>query len=261
MEEGGLLPSDVAVAQRSILNEIKALRTEVITQTQSIDALNKALSALEGESNQNAAAIMHIQGQLCSLAKHLAGQRLEERFEALHCEVSSELHYLRSLLLPSSLPGPSSSHCLPSISSPPSPHVPPQIQPGLSQIAQELYHSRRILWEQIGELREEVHDIHHQLNCQREDMQRRLTEKSKDQCMERMMDSCLESEALHGADMSQIQSSLKKITISKGKAPKKSGRVFKPLTPKASLIAPDSDDSSTNLVANGKKETSPTTRK
>ncbi|KAL2101016.1 hypothetical protein ACEWY4_002777 [Coilia grayii] len=246
-----------------------------------------ALAAVAAESNQNAAAIMHIQGilfpqivlshthklcnwllknvnitaaQLCHLAKHLAGQRLEERFEALHCEVSSELHYLRTLLLPSSSPGPSSSLCLPSMSKPHSIH--PQNQPGLSHIAQELYHSRRILWEQIGALREEVHDIQHQLS--KEDMQRRLTERfSKDQVRDAVMlafvyEICL---VLYRADISQLQKSLKKITISKGKAPKKSGRVFKPLT-KSSLIS-DSDDSSTQLGMTARKaikEISPTAR-
>ncbi|XP_041942945.1 uncharacterized protein LOC121705786 isoform X1 [Alosa sapidissima] len=250
-----------ALVRPSVLDEMQALRAQISTQAWSIDSLSKTLSALQTESNQNTAAIAQIQAELFNLAKHLSGQRLEERFEALHCEVSSELHYLRSLLLPSSSPGPSSV-CLPS-SSKPYP-VNNQSQAGLSHLAQELYHSRRILWEQIGELRKEMHDIQYQLNYQREDVQRKLTERCyNDRCMESVISCCMEKDdTLHrsqnGADISQLQKSLQKITISKGKAPIKPRRVFKPIT------TSDSDDSSTHLAVmslNIKKEMIPTARR
>ncbi|XP_062387113.1 uncharacterized protein LOC134076125 [Sardina pilchardus] len=271
-EESGMstskcLQPSCAGGRPSVLDEMQALRTQISTQAWCIDSLNKTLSALQAESNQNTAAITQIQAELCNLTKHLSGQRLEERFEALHCEVSSELHYLRSLLLPSSSPGPSSV-CLPSSSK--SHPVNPQSQAGLSHLAQELYHSRRILWEQIGDLREEMHDIQYQLNHQREDVQQKLTERcSNDRCMESVTGCCMEKdETLHrsqdGADISQLQKSLQRVAISKGKAPKKPGRVFKPKTTRSLLTTSDSEESSTQLAVtslNIKKEVIPTARR
>ncbi|KAK6311844.1 hypothetical protein J4Q44_G00175080 [Coregonus suidteri] len=117
-----------------------------------------------------------------------------------------------------------------------------QRQAAINHISQELYHSRRVLWEQIAELREEVHNIHGLLKKQRDETMRRLTEKyCKDMCLERMIDSCqMKDDTLRlqrpqdmlrsnaRSDVSELQNKLQTITISKGKAPKKTGQRVMP---------------------------------
>eukprot|EP00063_Salmo_salar_P074176 XP_014049011.1 PREDICTED: uncharacterized protein LOC106601363 isoform X7 [Salmo salar] len=182
-----------------------------------------------GASQESLRDVERIRSEVETQAKHL-----EERFEGLRCEVSTELHYLRSLL--------SHSPCsCPTLQASCSSTHPSDIQrqAAINHISQELYHSRRVLWEQIAELREEVHNIHGLLKKLRDETMRRLTEKyCKDMCLGRMIDSyqmkddtlklqrpqdMLRSNAR--SDVSELQNKLQTITISKGKAPNKTGKI------------------------------------
>ncbi|KAL7850677.1 hypothetical protein SRHO_G00200260 [Serrasalmus rhombeus] len=120
-----------------------------------IDSLSKTVAVLEAERSQTVSALSHLQAELHNIARQRKGQNLEKRFEALRFEVITELHYLQSLLLPWPGLGP----CCPSASCSSLHPTELRNQAAMNHISQELYHSWRILWEQIGELRKAVHRI------------------------------------------------------------------------------------------------------
>ncbi|XP_036445862.1 uncharacterized protein LOC118821386 [Colossoma macropomum] len=140
--------------------DIERLRAEIDLQAKVIDSLSKTIAVLEAERSQTVSALSHLQAGLYDMARQLKGQNLEKRFEALRFEVTTELHYLRSLLLPWPGLGP----CCPSTSCSSLHPTKLRNQAAINHISQELYHSRRILWEQIGELRKAVHRIQVQLS-------------------------------------------------------------------------------------------------
>ncbi|XP_062310312.1 transcription elongation factor 1 homolog isoform X1 [Osmerus eperlanus] len=164
---------------------------------------------------------------------------MEERFQALRWEMSTELQYLRSLL--TTCPAHSS---ITRTSE-------PQRQAAIENLTQELHHSRKLLWEQISVLREEILSIYGLLKCHRDETQRRLLQSHcKDMCLERLIDSLQKQEVelrppqwptdttKHRMDVSELQSKLQVVAISKGKAPKKKGL----LTAKAEPIPSDSEE-------------------
>ncbi|KAI4881314.1 hypothetical protein NFI96_029936, partial [Prochilodus magdalenae] len=139
--------------------DIERLRSKIDLQAKAIDSLSESVAILKAERTQTGSVLSYLQAELLDVARQLKGQCLEERFEALRCEVTTELHYLPSLLLPS----PGLDPCCPSASC--SRLHPTEIcnQAAINHISQKLYHSQRILWEQIRELREAVHRIQRQL--------------------------------------------------------------------------------------------------
>ncbi|KAM9473267.1 uncharacterized protein ACWYII_008208 isoform 3-T3 [Salvelinus alpinus] len=216
------------------LRDVERIRSEVKTQAKTIDSLCKTLFMHEAERTQNLNTMAVLQSEVRHLAAHVAAQHFEERFEGLGCEVSTELHYLRSLM--------SHSPCsCPTLQASCSSTHPSDIQrqAAINHISQELYHSRRVLWEQIAELREEVHNFHGLLKKLRDETMRRLTEKyCKDMCLESRIDSYqMKDDTLKlqrpqdmlrsnlRSDVSELQNKSQTITISKGKAPNKTGKI------------------------------------
>ncbi|XP_023869025.1 uncharacterized protein [Salvelinus sp. IW2-2015] len=255
------LPAEVAVgeSQESLRDVVEKIRSEVETQAKTIDSLCKTLFMHEAERTQNLNTMAVLQSEVNHLAAHVAAQHLEERFEGLRCEVYTELHYLRSLL--------SHSPCsCPTLQASCSSTHPSDIQrqAAINHISQELYHSRRVLWEQIAELREEVHNIHGLLKKLRDETMRRLTEKyCKDMCLERMIDSYqMKDDALKlqrpqdmlrsnaRSDVSELQNKLQTITISKGKAPNKTGRTER-IGQRVMPANSDSDEGQSGTCAKG----------
>ncbi|XP_038847391.1 uncharacterized protein LOC120046323 [Salvelinus namaycush] len=248
----------VGESQESLRDVVERIRSEVETQAKTIDSLCKTLFMHEAERTQNLNTMAVLQSEVNHLAAHVA-QHLEERFEGLRCEVYTELHYLHSLL--------SHSPCsCPTLQASCSSTHPSDIQrqAAINHISQELYHSRRVLWEQIAELREEVHNIHGLLKKLRDETMRRLTEKyCKDMCLERMIDSYqMKDDALKlqrpqdmlrsnaRSDVSELQNKLQTITISKGKAPNKTGRTER-IGQRVMPANSDSDEGQSGTCAKG----------
>ncbi|KAL6477074.1 hypothetical protein MHYP_G00155730 [Metynnis hypsauchen] len=231
--------------------DIERLRAEIDLQAKVIDSLSKTVAVLEAERSQTVSALLHLQAELHNMARQQKGQNLEKRFEALRFEVTTELHYLQSLLLP----WPGLSPCCPSASCSSLHPIELRNQAAVNHISQELYHSQRILWEQIEELRKAVHRIQLQLKLHREDILKRQTESHhKDMSIERMIDTCQsqdvsiqkllrQNDAVRvRSNVSEIQTKLQNLVISKGKAPKKTGCGMKTI-PRPLLPSSDSDES------------------
>ncbi|XP_046893993.1 transcription elongation factor 1 homolog isoform X1 [Hypomesus transpacificus] len=230
-------PAEHVESQETLTELVHRLRTDVEKQAETIGTLVQTLALNAEERTQNVNTIAVLQDNVRHLARHLAAQHMEERFQALRCEMSTELQYLRSLL--TSFPA----HC--SIT------PEPQRQAAIENLTHELHHSRKLLWEQISVLREEVFNMYGLLKCHRDETQRRLLQSHcKDMCLERLIDSLQKQEAAlrpaqwptdttkHRMDVSELQSKLQVVAISKGKAPKKKGL----LAAKAKPIPSDSEE-------------------
>ncbi|XP_071391145.1 transcription elongation factor 1 homolog isoform X1 [Centroberyx affinis] len=214
-------PLPLAVEEEEPLRDIvENLRSEVENQAKTIDFLNKTMATYEAERIQIHTCIALLQAELQRLASSLAAQQLEERFEALRCDVTTELYYLHSALAHSSHSAPCSSI---------------QRDAAIHHISQELYHRGNVLWEQVAELRKEIHHIHGQLGNQRHEIQCKLSEKlNTDMYLQRTTGSCQAQERSFrqqqpqdvntlSLDISDIQSKLEAVRLSKGEACEKTG--------------------------------------
>ncbi|XP_041099430.1 coiled-coil domain-containing protein 159-like [Polyodon spathula] len=159
-------------AQKMLKEEMDAVKRHLFAQAKSVDAFNRTVILLERERSQQFNKIRAFQEELRRLGQVIDRQnqdsQLEKRFQGLSQELSGKLLFLRGLIeqrtthrlplppqhLQTPLPG-----CSPGL-----PLCESQTLEALGDLTQEIFESKKFLWEELESIRAEIDDIKQKLS-------------------------------------------------------------------------------------------------